>query len=307
MPETHVQEHYIQRVNAAIQYIHTHLAQPLTLEIVAAQAHYSAYHFHRIFNAITDQTLNDYINRKRIEKAAAALIRDKRLTIAEIATNYGFNSNAAFTRAFKRFYGMSPTEFKKNTPDQYSKISKIQSKKGEIALEFQSYICNINNHKNWIAMNATIEVKQLAEINLAYVAHTGPFQEIGQAYGKLMQWAGPKGLLNSPDAKTITVYHDDPNVTEESKLRQSAGVLLSSPVKTEGEIGSMTLPAGKFAVGRFEIPFSEFQRSWQSMFVWINENGYKATGEDCFEIYHNNFNTHPQKKSIIDICIPLGA
>ncbi|MCG8577343.1 MAG: AraC family transcriptional regulator [Flavobacteriales bacterium] len=295
---------YIKRIGEVIQFIHQNLHLELNLAIVAEKACYSPYHFHRIFSAITGESLNSYINRKRIEKSAALLMHHSQKTISDIVFECGFNSNSSYTKAFKKFYGMSPTEFRSQS-SEYSKIGKTVSKDGQIQLSFDNYVCNINHLKNWMNMNANIEVKEMPQMKLAYVSHTGPFEQIGEAYGKLMQWAGPKGLLNNPGFKCVTVHHDDPNITEISKVRQSACITLDEAIKAEGEIGYMTTEKVKCAVARFEIDFSEFEQSWQSVFIWLNENGYQTANKDCYEIFHNDFNEHPQKKCILDICVPV--
>ena len=262
---------------------------------------YSPFHFHRIFSAVVNEPLNVYINRKRIEKSVNELNPESDKSISEIAFQFGFGSNAAYTKSFKKFYGISPIEFKKQKTS-FSKIGKTKSKNGQIQLAFSTYLCNIDNHKNWLKMNAKIEVKEMPSLQLAYVSHVGAFHLIGNAFGKLMRWAIPKGLSNS---KSVIVYHDDPNITGISKVRQAAGIILKQPVETRGEVSTMELEKGKFAAGYFELANSEYEKAWQSMFVWISENGFKASAKNCYQIYHNNPNQHPQKKSAVEIFVPI--
>ena len=298
-----IKDHYIGRVNNAIEFIDNNLDKKLDLAMISRVAFYSPFHFHRIFSAVTNESLNAYINRRRIEKAASELMKNKAVSISELAVKSGFGANASFTKAFKKFYGISPSVLKNNT-DAFSKIRQIDSKNGKARLSIGTYICNIDNYKKWITMNAKIEVRNMPAIDVAYVTHVGPFQEIGNAYGKLMRWAGPKGLIGG---KTITVYHDDPNITDISKVRQSACIELKQPAKASGEVNTTTIKEGNYAVGKFEIAFSEFERSWQSMMVWINEKGYETNPENAYyEIYHNDFNTHPEKKCIVEICVPVN-
>jgi AraC family transcriptional regulator len=70
-----VQVTYISSVNKALQFIDENLDTNLSLDTIAKVACFSPFHFHRIFKAITNETLNGYINRKRIEKAASVLLR----------------------------------------------------------------------------------------------------------------------------------------------------------------------------------------------------------------------------------------
>lgn len=297
---------YINRINNALVFIDQNLSINLSLAIVAKEAYYSPYHFHRIFTAIIGEPLNTYINRKRIEKAASLLLHKDSFSISEIAMQTGFNSNASFTRSFNKFYNLSPSEFKKSTKTKFSKIRKTKSKNGEKTLLIESYICNINNHLNWITMNANIEVKELPKMRLAYITQVGSLDRIGEAYSKLMKWAAPKGVLAAPDLKAVTIYHDSPKITDENKLRISACFTIGELVETNGEVSKRDFFPKKCIVARMEITIDKFKKAWESMFVWMNENGYEFDNErEPFGIYHNDFNTHPEKKSIVDICIPV--
>ncbi|MDY8134086.1 AraC family transcriptional regulator [Aquimarina sp. 2201CG5-10] len=299
-----ITEDYIHSLNKALNYIDDNLDADLSLETIAQAANYSPFHFHRIFKAITDETLNTYITRKRIEKTASILFRRKEIPISEISLKYGFNSNSSFTRAFKKFYGVSPSEFRRLSPSKYSKICKVKSKNGQIEQIFEKYICNVDNHKNWITMNANIEIKEMPKMNLAYITHIG-VDGLGDAFEKLMKWARPKGFMDNPNLKMATIYYDSFKVTTPDKVRMSACLLLEEPVETKGEVGITTIQKGKYIVAHMVIGLDEFEKSWSSLFVWMNENGYKKSEQNPFEIYHNNYNEHPQKKCIIDLCIPI--
>jgi AraC family transcriptional regulator len=99
------------------------------------------------------------------------------------------------------------------------------------------------------------------------------------------------------DAKLLTIYHNSFKITHEDKMRMSAGIILNQTVNADGEIGLTSIQECKCIVGHFEITVEEFERSWTGLFVWMKENGYEKSDQDAFEIYHNNFNEHPQKKA----------
>lgn len=152
-------------------------------------------------------------------------------------------------------------------------------------------------------MNAKIRIKKMPKMNLAYVSSNGP-QNLEIAYQNLMKWATTQGLMNK-QTKMLTIYHDSFKVTESSKVRMSACIVLDKTVKTDGEIGLISIEEGKFIVGSFEIRRNEFEKSWSGLFIWMNENGYKKADNNPFEIYHNNFNEHPEGKAIVDFYIPI--
>lgn len=297
-----IQTAYKNRINRVFQYIDNNLDSPLSLHTVAEVAFFSPFHFHRVFKFITGETLNAYITRRRIEKSALDLLH-KNTGITEISLKYGFSDNSSFTRTFKKFYGISPTEFRKQNPNRFSKIRQLQSKNGQAYPGHEKYICVIDHLKNWIKMNAKVNIKEMPETELAYVLSIGP-QNLETAYRKLVQWATPRGLMHE-QAKMVTIYHDSFKVTEARKVRMYACIALNKPVETEGEIGLTSIEKGKFIVGSFEIGLHEFEKSWTGLFVWMNENGYKKADRNPFEIYHNNFNKHPEKKAIVDFYIPI--
>ncbi|MDA6070882.1 AraC family transcriptional regulator [Flavobacterium sp. AC] len=297
-----IQADYKNRINQVFEFIDKNLESDLSLNAVSEIAFFSSFHFHRVFKFVTEQTLHEYVKRRRIEKSASDLLH-KNITATEIAHKYGFSDNSSYSKAFKKYFGVSPTEFKNQNPNRFSKIRQLKSKNGQEYPDYKKYICVINNLKNWIKMNAKIEIKEMSKIDLAYVSSIGP-HNLENAYGKLMQWATPKGLMND-QTKMITVYHDSFKVTEADKVRMSASILLDKAVKTNGEIGLTTIEAGKFIVGSFEIGLNEFEKSWTGLFVWMNENGYKKADREPFEIYYNNFNEHTEGKAIVDFCIPV--
>ena len=299
-----MKEDYIKRINNIFIFIDENLDQQLNLETIANIGFYSPFHLHRIFKAITNETINEYITRKRIEKTASILLHKREITISELSLQYGFNSNSSFTRTFKKFYGINPTEFRKTNPNKFSKIGKVESKNGEEVGMLEEYICNINNHKNWIKMKAKIEIKEMPKLDLAFITQIG-HNGMENAYDKLIKWATPKGLLENENLKVVTIYHDSFKITEPDKVRMSACISLNEKIEVSGEIGLTTIEKGKFIVGHFEIGINEFEKSWSSLFIWMNENGYKKADRNPYEIYYNNFNEHPEKISIVDFCIPI--
>ncbi|WP_253269483.1 AraC family transcriptional regulator [Tenacibaculum mesophilum] len=272
---------------------------------MAEKAYFSPYHFHRLFKAVTKETVNDFITRKRVEKSASFLLNKKNKTVTEVSEIVGFVTLSSFSRAFKKFYGMSPAEFKKESPSKYSKICKTESKNGKIETQFEQYICNINTNLKWMQMKAKTEVKKMPTLKVAYLTHQGKMDAVENAYHKLMEWAYPKGLMQQENLRMLTVYHDSPKITDEDKIRMSVCLTLNSEVKTEGEVGVKEIPELKCIVSRLEITPSEFQQAWESSFVWMSEYGFKKADQDPYEIFYNNPNEHPEGKCIVDICIPV--
>jgi len=301
---------YISRINRVMDYIERHLDEPINLCTMAEIAHFSPFHFHRIFTLLMNETPADFIQRLRIEKAAQLLRDNPRIPIGEIACDCGFNSSSQFSRTFRKHYGKSAKEYRSmpkrilvNDGVYYSKNDQRLSKIHKPGSGKDDQICSVK-HINLILMNTIIKVQEKPDMQVIYCRHTGAFNQIGKAYEKLMKWAGPRGLLG-PDSHGITIYHDDPSVTEIDKVRQSACLLVNQDVKVEGEIGKMILPGGQYATGHFEIQESQFEEAWNTMCLWFTESGYEPGEGYSFEYYYNNHSGRPDHLFVLDICIPV--
>jgi len=300
----HFSEEHIGRIDKALHFIEDNLEKPLSLELIAQKAFYSPFHFHRLFKLITKESLTAYINRKRIENAASILLHRQEVTISEISIKYGFNSNSSFTRTFKKYYGVSPSAFRESSPGKYSKIGKVESKNGQVMPLFESYLHQVKNLINWMNMNANIKVHEVEDMQLAYITQIGD-NGLSNTFERLIKWATPKGMMNNPEVKLLTVYHDSFKFTDHDKVRMSVAIKLEELTSVSGEVGLMELQPGKCIVGSFEIGVADFEKAWTSLFLWMNENGYIKADITPFEIYHNNFNEHPEKKFIVDMFIPI--
>ena len=293
------------RICDVIVYIEENLDTKLSLEKVAQKAFFSPYHFHRLFKVVTNETLQNFINRKRIEKAASYLLHQKEKTVTEVSELVGFLNLSSVSKSFKKFYGISPSKFKEASAYKFSKISKTESKKGQIEISFEEYICNINNALNWLKMNTKPEIKKTPRLDLAYISHKGKIEAISSVYNKLVKWATPKGLINE-QTRMLTIYHDSPKITDPNNIRMSACIILNEPIDDiNGAINLKVLPPTKCIISRFEIAPFQFQQAWESSFAWMSENGYKKAIANPFEIYYNDATEHPENNFIVDFCIPI--
>ena len=102
---------YSERITDVKQYIREHIDEPLNREVLAAVAGFSVPHFHRIFTACIGENIASYVRRERMERAGRKL-RMGAVDITEIALAAGYDTHAAFSKAFKQQYGLSPSEFR---------------------------------------------------------------------------------------------------------------------------------------------------------------------------------------------------
>ena len=317
------QTEYTARLNCVIDYIEANISQDLSLETLATVAKFSKYHFHRIFRAMTGETLNQFINRLRVEKAATQLIHNPKKSVTAIALDCGFSGSATFARAFKETFGMSATAWRSGGHQQYQrKICKTERNAGQVngnnwqEIRVSSlYIDPVSNNLTWridmIDETAVkVEVTEFPDMPVAYIRHIGPYANdtnlFTGLFGRLFAWAGPRGLLQNPDMQVLSVYHDDPEITPDEKLRVEVCITVPEDTVVDGEIGKMTVPGGTYAVANFELAEDEYTAAWQLVIgEWLPQSGFQPDDRPCFERYLNNPEEHPEHKHIVDICVPV--
>ena len=100
-----------ERIEDVMRYIREHINEPLDRQTLAAVAGFSVPHFHRVFRAHVGESAASYVRRLRLERAGRKL-RMGAIDITEVALAAGYDSHAAFSKAFKQQFGLSPSEFR---------------------------------------------------------------------------------------------------------------------------------------------------------------------------------------------------
>jgi len=98
-------------IQDVMRYIREHINEPLDREMLAAIAGFSVPHFHRVFTAHVGESAISYVRRLRLERAGHKL-RMGAVNITEVALAAGYDTHAAFSKAFKQQFGLSPSEFR---------------------------------------------------------------------------------------------------------------------------------------------------------------------------------------------------
>lgn len=286
---------YILRLDKVFLFIDKNLHANLTLNDVAKIASFSPYHFHRIFKTITGEPLNKYINRRKIEIAAFDILHQNK-NISDIAYKYGFCDVTSFSRAFKKFYGISPTTFIKQNLNKFNKINQNTNIQ-------KNYTNQITELRNWIKTNAIIEVKRTCKMELAYVTCIGQ-KNIKNAYEQLNKWLRNKGIINN-QIKFIVIYHDTLQTTPIEKVRFSIGFLLEDNIEDKKGISFRTINENKYIIGKFKIKKDEIEKSWAALLIWVQEKGYTIGDGFGFEIHQYNLTNQIDYKYNIDLYMPL--
>ena len=311
---------YAERVNAAIDFIELHLAEDLSLEQIAAVAHFSPFHFHRIFGMLVGETLSRFINRLRLERAATMLIQQPHRSVTDIASSCGLHNPSSFARSFRDMYDMSASEWRDSGFHSYQKenATSVRDLVGDMSTGSDEYgivetRLGVAAHQSWTIRcgslpNTVVEIVDMPDIEVAYVRHTGRYQGAAEVFaeifGKLMKWAAPRGLVNE-QAAVLAVYHDNPGITDDDKLRVSACIEVPTSVLAEGEIGRMRISGGSCAIARFELGAQDYGAAWFAVVGgWLPESGYEPDDRHPFERYPMTSTTSTGTE-VVDICVPV--
>src|SRR5260370_23477808 len=119
-------DHYHDRVNRVLDYIGEHLDGELSLAKLSEIGCFSPFHFHRIFQGVTGETLNSHVRRVRLERAALLMKTSPRKRITDVALETGFAGTAEFSRAFKNHFDRTASSWDQRSPLEKSQICKAQ-------------------------------------------------------------------------------------------------------------------------------------------------------------------------------------
>jgi AraC family transcriptional regulator len=313
---------YEGRVNAAMDYVEAHLGDELTVETLAQVAHFSPFHFHRVFSAVTGETIGAFVARVRIERAATLLTARPDRPVTQIALETGFASPSSFSRAFRAAYGMSPTEWRTSGRDGYERRSRdpaadptpaALAERGRFGV--RGTRLSVETGRTLWDVSAgtlgsvTVRVEPLARTDVAYVRFSGRYQGLGEVfselYRRLLTWAEPRGFVE-PGTPLFNVYHDDPSLTDDDRLRVSVCIPVPPATPAEGDIGRMALAAGDVALGRFELGNDDYPEAWYAMAAgWLPDSGYEPDDRLPFERYVIGREARREGAEVMDIGIPV--
>ncbi|MEH6451502.1 MAG: GyrI-like domain-containing protein [Psychromonas sp.] len=285
---------YKARIERVTQYIEANISNNISLTEVAKVSCFSPYHFHRIFTAIVGETVNDYIVRRRLERAINSLIFKTELSITQVAFDNGFSSSANFSKSVKLYFGFSPSEIRDPEKIKNSKIGKIYSKYGKVFTPYDLYPNRITNevmNKPYLKdTNMKIEVRELDSQRVCTVASQRGYEPeaIYDAWDKLIDWATSNGIEKEKQ-KCFAFAFDNPTVTPVDKCRYDASIVIDHSIKVNLPFISSEIPQGKYAVLYFKGTPEETIKAQLSIYSdWLPDSGFEPDNFPMLEHYLND-------------------
>lgn len=293
---------YIARINRVIDHIDAHLADPLDLATLAGVAHFSPWHFHRIFQAMTGETLADRVRRRRLEAAAARLLATPATTAVAIALDVGFASPEVFSRAFRAHFGMTPTAWRRGGwrdwadghREQLHKIHQAQHNQHQALIK-----AFLHDPHLWPTGHVPldgeptmdVQIRQIPDTRVAYMRHTGPYGTAGipRTWQRFAAWCEQAGLMQ-PRRTMYGVSQDNPSITPPAQCRYDACIEVDEAFRPSGEVGVQTLRGGRYACARFTGTPNDIHAAWMRLCgEWLPDSGYQADDAPAVEIYDPDY------------------
>ena len=283
---------HMERLLPILVHIQTSLEEDLSLEKISDQASMSPYHFHRVFRDAIGETLKQYTQRLRLERAAHEL-RIRQASVLDVALGAGFQSHETFTRAFKRQFGIRPKDFRTDgrLPHQAHPSHPPQP---------------LNKYTTQYQLSK-VRVQQLNSIPLAFIRNLGPYVDVDiTLFDQLLAWTQAKQLYTG-DNLLIGIGHDAPDVTPSDKLRYDACLTVPKPFQAESKIGYQPLPAGTFAIVTYIGPYGPtLEQAYLEIFQQVTQLArYNIIGLPIIEIYRTTHINPDYDLNQTDICIPV--
>jgi AraC family transcriptional regulator len=290
---------YAERMHRVLTHIDQHIDQALDLPRLAQVAHFSAFHFHRLFAAWMGETLGDYLRRRRLEVAAMRMVAQPRLPVLSVALSVGWGSGEAFARAFKTRFGCSPSQWR-----ALSKNDQALRNPGQAWLPSQA--------DDGLSSQSPLETPMQVQLidrepmRIAYRRHIGPYGAPIHAFwmNEVAPWMQTHGLHQRP---RYGISHDDPSITDPAQCRYDAAVEVDDAFVPGAGAFVTTLPGGRYASMPFFGDSQAIGTAWQSLLRdWLAGSGLQIDARPCFEFYAPGARYEPETSRFgCDIVIPV--
>ena len=290
----HAMDRSTTRLEDVIEWIEQNLDHPMTLDQIAAQAGLSTFHFSRLFTARMSRSVMAYVRGRKLVRGARRLCDEPELPLVDLAFDCGFESQEAFTRAFKRVFGVSPGRFRSGFA--------VEPIEGQ-------YLMTVSTH----ASAAVVRLPDLVTLQAFRVA--GPSRRFDEATkAEIPQlWTGLIGALPfAGQVKSWATYGVVFGVEQgPGCFEYMAGVGVEADCVPPAGFSTIEIPTATYVVFRITLDGSALhpQVKHAMAAIWgelVPASGLALAGGPDFELYDGRFD--PMKAgAVIDFHVPVKA
>ena len=294
--KTQASREYAQRIDRVIDHLRANLHRPVKLAELANVACFSEFHFHRIFSAVSGETLNNFTNRLRLEKAAR-LLRYSEQSLTDIALDCGFSSSATFSRAFRSGYDTSPSQFRRSGEIKNSKICKELFPKDEYGLPMSA-------EEKRSAF--PVRLIDIPERQVAYIRVTNTFEmdRVLAALDRVIAWAKSQDIFSQGTLFGMSV--DDPHVTPKHLYRYEVCLASSQPFECMDGMSKLKMPAMRYAAVTVSGDLHKVATAWDYLYRdWLVHSDYEPEHAPALEVFLEKESAMDWSHFELDLCLPV--
>jgi AraC family transcriptional regulator len=288
---------YHERILRVLTHIQEHLDEALDLEELARVACFSSFHFHRVFAAMTGETIADHVRRLRLERAAMGL-RSGAKPVIQVALDAGYEAHAAFTRAFKTAYGASPAKFRRAT-------GPIAIRNAPSGVHFQPGVPLTTFNTNHLTTKIMkVITKKIKPLRVAYLRHVGPYENVKQTGFDLVARLSADQQIRKRSVH-IGIGHDNPAVTPAAELRYDACITIDEDYQPKQPVAVQTIAGGDYAVAK-NCPVGKMKEAYQYLFgKWLARSSRELRPVPSFIVWVDAYKGVAPGTWRVDIYMPL--
>jgi AraC family transcriptional regulator len=243
--------HALTALVKALDFIEDSLTEAIGISDAAEASSYSLYHFCRLFNRYVHHTPYDYLMRRRLIEAARELKKTNK-QIIDIAFDYQFNSHETFCRAFKRFTGMQPQEWRKKG---------IEDRRFAFSRRTKQHLQFINS--GILSKPELIEHRALILAGVSSIIQPGA--DTIRALWRILERESAfiKNAVQPLSLYSVKTYPDN---WEQDGIMYMAAVEVKTPDEVNSVLNAKFLPAGTYAVfsiaGPYQLAMDYVYQTW---------------------------------------------
>ncbi|MGH1427288.1 MAG: AraC family transcriptional regulator [Arenicella sp.] len=283
-----VKTKYTKRFEIICDYIFEHLDDNLSIDELSQVGHFSKYHFHRQFSALMGISVFKYIQLMRLKRASYQLVFHQDCKVIDVALDAGFENPESFSRAFKKTFKQTPSEFRRQ-PKWSSWYEKY------IPINYRgTHIMQVN-------------IVEFNETQVAVLEHRGDVGLLNDSVQTFMEWRKDSGLSPVESSHTYGLAYDDPKTVKAAKFRfDICGAVLSKVPENKQGIVNKVIPSGRCAVIKHKGSHDLMGEKVHYLYgQWLPENDEETRDFPCFFHYLNFFPEVPENELVTHIYLPL--
>lgn len=267
---------YYYRIQNAIDFMELNLKEDINVTDIASRAFFSVYYFQRLFQAISGFSVQAYIRKRRLTEASILLIETDK-TILEIAVDFQYGSQEAFTRAFESNFGMTPAKYRKTQKDSINLLAKI----------------NFVDYKEKIQGDINIDKPDIIYVNKTYIAGYEYKTRLnsGKYFDDIKKFYNDFGMneyyMRIPERIAPAFpYGISYNYYDNGQFSFVVGEAVKQPIEVlESGFVNLEIPEGKYAEFKVKGSVETAQNTWRYIYgTWLPNSNYERGEGPDFEV-----------------------